>query len=103
MPIDWQWAQLHLIKELRRPSPFFSWAAQLHKAKAQLAPPDGSPNGDMEDMLLKDVADIDKVINHYIYVYIYIAIKVEMIHIGIHKITQFTSGLHIMKYASTVI
>ena len=72
MPIDWQWAQLHLIKELRRPSPFFSWAAQLHKAKAQLAPPDGSPNGDMEDMLLKDVADIDKVIKHYKYVYIYI-------------------------------
>ena len=71
MPIDWQWAQLHLIKELRRPSPFFSWAAQLHKAKAQLAPPDGSPNGDMEDMLLKDVADIDKVIKHYKCVYIY--------------------------------
>ena len=101
MPIDWR-AQLHLIKELRRPSPFFSWAAQLHKAKAQLAPPNGSPNGDMEDMLLKDVADIDKVIKHY-KIYIYIAIKVEMIHIGIHKITQFTIGLHIMKYASTVI
>ena len=27
-----------LIKELRSPSPFFNCAAQLHKAKAQLAP-----------------------------------------------------------------